>query len=116
MNDSEMMELTEEVMSDHDYQNVNIRVVDLWILLCACQFMSVSRRIHEPLQNGYRDLGKRLEAVIVTIHPNVKPLITAGWQADTVDNLPMGGNPITLPWLHDDDLGPDYDYLDDDPI
>lgn len=71
--------MVHEVMTDQDYQNVNVRTVDLWLLFSACQAMHTWRGIHNPLRDTYKDIGKRLQAIIVTIHPNVKPLADAGW-------------------------------------
>lgn len=79
MSEQDFSDVVKALMTDHDYQNVNARTVDLWLLLCACQAMQRSTLLHDPLKAVYKDLGKRLQAIVLAIHPDAKALAEAGW-------------------------------------
>lgn len=104
MNDKDFDAVTSVLMTDQDYQNVNVRGVDLWLLLCACQTVVASDHIHEPLKAIYRDLGKRLQAIVIHLHPEAKELAARGW--DTFVDGP--NNPYSFWRRFSDDDGGDY--------
>jgi hypothetical protein len=79
-------------MSDHDYQNVNVRTVDLWMLMCACQTMMLFEHLSPASHEFYRDLGKRLQAIVVAIHPEARELSDRGW--DTFVGDPGKPGPV----------------------
>lgn len=78
------------LMTDHDYQAVNIRTVDLWMLLCACQSLAYDARLHGGSHSYYRDLGKRLQAIVVALHPEARELAERGWDTFVEMDEPSG--------------------------
>lgn len=107
MDDSNFVSVVTALMTDTDYQNVNVKTVDLWLLLSACKQMTVLETLHPPLREYYRDLGKRLQAIVVKIHPEAKELAARGWDTFVpADDSPGPMNPYefwSFPHERDDE-------------
>lgn len=81
------LEMTAELMTDHEPLMAELMTVKWWMLLTAVQYTWRDENLSKPMRDMFKLIGGQLGDMLLYNHPDAKKLIEAGWDT-SLDRRP----------------------------